>query len=408
MHFDDTVSQPKFLVAHIGYSPIDAQLSCHPRLLSETINQGICRCRIGGCGSYPQDRGAAQLTLDRGVVPRQAEAGLSARAPSAGQRQFALASTLGQGHLSLALHTTQSPGPRRQSGLARSAPTTWPVIWRMSAISSPRPSAPGIQDVVFVAMGDSNLAMEAVSRASDRNPLASRLPSRQYRSRGDPRDRRATRFPQHPLRLRQQIRQAYRDAFPTALLSRAPQNRRHHRSRPLLHRRSPRRAPTSPRTLAPTASSKRFLDPPGIKGRYSSLIHFGLLLSALWRFDPEDLASRTLAMRDLCQQPTEANPAFALAAFLAAAVLEGHDKLLFLGTKSLEAATLRVGQLVGTSISKENRGLIPITGAAPHSLAAYLQGAAIVTLTMQGDDDSTSGLPKLDARAKACPSFPST
>ena len=44
-----------------------------------------------------------------------------------------------------------------------------------------------------------------------------------------------------------------------------------------------------------------FLDPPGIKGRYSSLLHFGLLMSALWRFDAADLVSRAVAMRDLCR-----------------------------------------------------------------------------------------------------------
>jgi hypothetical protein len=42
------------------------------------------------------------------------------------------------------------------------------------------------------------------------------------------------------------------------------------------------------------------LDPPGIQGRYSSLLHFALL-AALWRFDPTDLAARLAAMRDLCQ-----------------------------------------------------------------------------------------------------------
>jgi glucose-6-phosphate isomerase len=43
-----------------------------------------------------------------------------------------------------------------------------------------------------------------------------------------------------------------------------------------------------------------FLDPPGIKGRYSSLIHFGLLLSAIWRSDPQELVSRAMATRELC------------------------------------------------------------------------------------------------------------
>ena len=35
-----------------------------------------------------------------------------------------------------------------------------------------------------------------------------------------------------------------------------------------------------------------FFDPPGIKGRYSSLLHFGLLSSAIWKYEPQTLVSR--------------------------------------------------------------------------------------------------------------------
>jgi glucose-6-phosphate isomerase len=88
-----------------------------------------------------------------------------------------------------------------------------------------------------------------------------------------------------------------------------------------------------------------FLDPPGIKGRYSSLLHFGLLVSALWRFDVADLVSRAVAMRDLCRTavPPERNPALTLGALLAVSALEGHDKLLLLSTKSLQGSTYRIG-----------------------------------------------------------------
>jgi len=245
----------------------------------------------------------------------------------------------------------------------------------------------GFQDVVFIAMGDSNLAMEAVSCVS-----------------GQIRWRRVFLLDStDPAAIRAIDRQL--DFGSTLFVFANKTGKRIETHSLLLYflERLKAEGTTDPGRcfiavteensyLASHARAygflKTFLDPPGIKGRYSSLIHFGLLLSALWRFDPEDLASRALAMRDLCQQPTEANPALALAAFLAAAVLEGHDKLLFLSTKSLEASTLRVGQLVGTSISKEGRGLIPVTGAAPHSLEAYREGAASVILTMYGDDDT--------------------
>jgi|SRR6267143_540493 len=43
-----------------------------------------------------------------------------------------------------------------------------------------------------------------------------------------------------------------------------------------------------------------FLDPPGIHGRYSSLIHFNFFLAALCRLDPGDLLALTQSMRDAC------------------------------------------------------------------------------------------------------------
>jgi hypothetical protein len=94
------------------------------------------------------------------------------------------------------------------------------------------------------------------------------------------------------------------------------------------------------------------LDPPGIYGRYSSLLHFALL-AALWRFDLTDQAARAVAMRDLCQaqSPHADNPALALAALPAAGAGDSHGRLL-LGTKSVQAATHRIAQMVGGSTSR--------------------------------------------------------
>jgi transaldolase/glucose-6-phosphate isomerase len=146
--------------------------------------------------------------------------------------------------------------------------------------------------------------------------------------------------------------------------------------------------------LATHAKSYGFLgafwDPPGIKGRYSSLIHFGLLLSAVWRFDPADQVSRAVAMRDLCRQsaPPDANPALTLGALLAAGAIEGHDKLLLMSTKSLDASTYRIGQLVGASTSKGGQGLIPLCGGLPRPLEIYQRGCVSAILKMRGDDDA--------------------
>ena len=131
-----------------------------------------------------------------------------------------------------------------------------------------------------------------------------------------------------------------------------------------------------------------FLDPPGIKGRYLSLLHFGLLMSALWRFDAADLISRAVAMRDLCRTavPPERNPALTLGALLAVSALEGHDKLLLLSTKSLQGSTYRIGQLVGASTCKGGQGLIPICGGLQEPLDIYQRGCVSAILAMRGDD----------------------
>jgi hypothetical protein len=46
-----------------------------------------------------------------------------------------------------------------------------------------------------------------------------------------------------------------------------------------------------------------FLDSPGIKGPYSSLIHFGLLLSAVWNSERQTFVSQAAAMRDASGSP---------------------------------------------------------------------------------------------------------
>jgi transaldolase/glucose-6-phosphate isomerase len=133
-----------------------------------------------------------------------------------------------------------------------------------------------------------------------------------------------------------------------------------------------------------------FHDPPGIKGRYSSLIHFGLLLSAIWNSEPQVLVSRAMAMRDACRQSAtvDKNPAPGLAAFLAAAAVEENDKLLLVGTRSLQGLTYRIGQLVGASTCKEGQGLLPICNEPPRWLEIYRRGFSAAILKMREDEKS--------------------
>jgi transaldolase / glucose-6-phosphate isomerase len=109
------------------------------------------------------------------------------------------------------------------------------------------------------------------------------------------------------------------------------------------------------------------LDPPGVKGRYSSLIHFGLLLASIWCSEPASLVAQARAMRDLCREPAagDQNPALSLAAFLATAAVEGGNKLLLVATPSLQGIHLSRGTTRWRQ--HEQRGSGPNPGVRPAS-----------------------------------------
>jgi hypothetical protein len=132
-----------------------------------------------------------------------------------------------------------------------------------------------------------------------------------------------------------------------------------------------------------------FLDPPGISGRFSSLIHFGLFLSGVSQIDPVVLLTRMKAMSEACgpATPNEMNPALALGAFLAAGEIEGFDRLILLTTDSVERFAYRIGNLVGTSTGKEDHGIIPIFGQLTYSPQIFENASMAVILTMKEDDD---------------------
>ena len=247
----------------------------------------------------------------------------------------------------------------------------------------------GFQDVVFVAIGDSNLAAETVAHASSEKRwrrvfLLDSIDPAAIRAIDEKLDFEVTLF----VFANKSGKRIENHALLLYFLDRLKAHGSSEPGRCFI-------AVTEESSyLASNARSYGFLgtfwDPPGIKGRYSSLIHFGLLLSALWRFDPADLVSRAAATRDLCRQSAapDANPALLLGALLAAGAIEGHDKLLLLSTKSLSASTYRIGQLVGASTSKGGQGLIPICDGVPRPLEIYQRGCVCAILTMRGDDDT--------------------
>jgi len=131
-----------------------------------------------------------------------------------------------------------------------------------------------------------------------------------------------------------------------------------------------------------------FLDPPGIHGRYSSLIHFNFFLAALCRLDPSDLLARTQSMCDACgpSASQEANPAVSLGAFLAAAETEGLDRLVFFSPDSLKPVARRIGYLVGASTGKKGRGIVPIFGTPSYGLEMLQRGCLAAILKMAGEE----------------------
>jgi hypothetical protein len=141
-----------------------------------------------------------------------------------------------------------------------------------------------------------------------------------------------------------------------------------------------------------------FFDPPGINGRYSSLIHFNFFLGALCRMDTNDLLGRAQAMREVCAAaaPMERNPAASLAAFLVAAHGAGLDRMVLFSPDLLQPAALRIGCLVGASSGKKGQGVIPICGRRTHELSLFRHGCFAVVLSLAGKE-----APELAGRSEA-------
>ena len=175
----------------------------------------------------------------------------------------------------------------------------------------------------------------------------------------------------------------------------------------------------------------RFIDPPGIPGRFSSLIHYNFYLAAAGGFHTDGLMERARAMQEACRNaaPIEANPAASLGAILSASAQEGPDRLVFFGQDNLLPVLQRIGCLVAASTCAARRGLIPIfartvesfetlkdslyvyvkMGAAPHSELEQRYeklretGAPLITINLSGPEELAAELFKWEmATALAC------
>lgn len=130
-----------------------------------------------------------------------------------------------------------------------------------------------------------------------------------------------------------------------------------------------------------------FLDPPGISSRFSSLIHFSLLLAAVTDIPTPSLLALSVQMREACGPSTAAsvNPALPLAALLAAGEQHGLDKLILMNSPRLNHLDLQIGNLVGLSTARRGHGIIPIFGETSYPVEMFQKGCMVVVLKQSGD-----------------------
>jgi len=113
--------------------------------------------------------------------------------------------------------------------------------------------------------------------------------------------------------------------------------------------------------------------------------------AALTGIDTGALLQRAIACEAACRADDEANPAAALAAWLADSYESGHDKLTLVCSDELAAFGLWVEQLVAESTGKEGRGLLPVLEAAPGDPSSHGTDR-MVCIIRTADDDPLAAL----------------
>ena len=147
--------------------------------------------------------------------------------------------------------------------------------------------------------------------------------------------------------------------------------------------------------LESVARQNRFrevlLDPAGFRGRYSGVVHFGLLLAGLCRVNPDVVLGSAREMQDRCS-PRNANgdnPALPLAAFLSVIAEEGFHRLVFLTHPDLVPLAKRLSHLIGTSTCKAGRGIVPFSEAAIPAQEILEKHCSVCFIRFAGEESST-------------------
>ncbi len=122
-----------------------------------------------------------------------------------------------------------------------------------------------------------------------------------------------------------------------------------------------------------------------IGGRFAALSVVGLLPAALMGHPLAQLLRSARQMAEQCRSDDPTNPALALAAFVAAGVRAGRDKLTLLISEPLDPLGLWIEQLVAESTGKHGRGVLPVVDE-PWDFSSYGLDRVFVVLRVPEDD----------------------
>ena len=140
-----------------------------------------------------------------------------------------------------------------------------------------------------------------------------------------------------------------------------------------------------------------FLNPADIGGRFSAVSLFGLVPASLIGAPVADFLAGAEAMAEGCRQNNHANAGLELGAFIAAAALDGRDKLTIVLPPSLASLGLWIEQLVAESTGKHGKGSLPVVDEPLGSADVYGNDRAFVAIATDRDAPDADVLHALDA-----------
>lgn len=159
---------------------------------------------------------------------------------------------------------------------------------------------------------------------------------------------------------------------------------------------------TDPGTALQTLAEGRgyrelFINPADIGGRFSALSLFGLVPAALIGAPLSALHDGGAAMAEGCRQHNHANAGLELGAFMAAAALEGRDKLTVALAPSFASLGSWIEQLVAESTGKHGKGLLPVVDEPLGRPDEYGDDRAFVSIASESDAADEERLAAVEA-----------